>query len=217
MRAAAGEIVAAQLAQVGIRVSIENLEWAQWLDQVFTRHDFDMSIVAHAEPMDYDIYARDDYYFGYSSAEFKALIAALDDTIEPSTRTSCLQRFSASSPRTPSTDSCSNIRRLAVWNAHLHGVGFETVLGVVDLARAYFDRSASSGARAAMGTAARRPLRVAGPVLSAAALLLCLSAARRFGAPALRERLAVLLRHCSSPAASCSSSSRWCPAIRCAT
>ncbi len=50
---------------------IENLEWAQWLDQVFTRHDYDMSIVAHAEPMDYDIYARDDYYFGYSNADFK--------------------------------------------------------------------------------------------------------------------------------------------------
>jgi len=39
-----GEIVASQLAQIGIRVSIENLEWAQWLDQVYTRHDFDMSI-----------------------------------------------------------------------------------------------------------------------------------------------------------------------------
>ena len=43
-----GEIVAAQLGAVGIHVRIENLEWAQWLDQVFTRHDFDMSIVSHA-------------------------------------------------------------------------------------------------------------------------------------------------------------------------
>ncbi len=33
--------------------------------------------------MDYDIYARDDYYFGYSSPEFKRLIAALDDTVDP--------------------------------------------------------------------------------------------------------------------------------------
>src|SRR5260221_13355037 len=39
-----GEIVAAELAQIGIRVAIENLEWAQWLVQVFTRHDFDTSI-----------------------------------------------------------------------------------------------------------------------------------------------------------------------------
>ncbi|HEX3603339.1 MAG TPA: ABC transporter substrate-binding protein [Steroidobacteraceae bacterium] len=88
-----GEIVAAQLAQVGIRVRIENLEWAQWLDQVYTRHDFDMSIVGHAEPLDYDIYARDDYYFGYSNAEFKALIAALDDSTDPNERTNLLHRI----------------------------------------------------------------------------------------------------------------------------
>jgi len=75
------------------RVRIENLEWAQWLDQVYARHDFDMSIVGHAEPLDYDIYARDDYYFGYSNPEFKALIAALDDSVEPSRRKDLLQRI----------------------------------------------------------------------------------------------------------------------------
>ncbi len=95
-----GEIVAAQLAQVGIRVAIENIEWAQWLDHVFTRHDFDMSIVGHAEPMDYDIYARDDYYFGYSNPEFKALIAALEDTVDAAGAGICCRGFSASSPRT---------------------------------------------------------------------------------------------------------------------
>src|SRR6202795_3918148 len=88
-----GEIVAAELAEIGIHVAIENLEWAQWLDQVFTRHDFDMSIVGHAEPMDYDIYARDDYYFGYSSPQFKALIDALDDTADPARRRDLLQRI----------------------------------------------------------------------------------------------------------------------------
>ncbi|MEA3132942.1 MAG: peptide/nickel transport system substrate-binding protein, partial [Gammaproteobacteria bacterium] len=41
-----GEIIAAQLAEIGVRAKIENLEWAQWLDQVYARHDFDMSIVA---------------------------------------------------------------------------------------------------------------------------------------------------------------------------
>ena len=32
-----GEIIAAQLAEVGIRLNIENIEWAQWLDHVFSR------------------------------------------------------------------------------------------------------------------------------------------------------------------------------------
>jgi ABC-type transport system substrate-binding protein len=85
-----GEIVAAQLAQAGIRVEIQNLEWAQWLDQVYGRHDFDLSIVGHAEPLDYDIYARDDYYFGYSNAEYKALIAALDESTDAAEHTGLL-------------------------------------------------------------------------------------------------------------------------------
>lgn len=42
-----GEIIAAQLAAVGIRVQIEPIEWAQWLEQVFRGHDFDMTIVSH--------------------------------------------------------------------------------------------------------------------------------------------------------------------------
>ncbi len=134
-----GEIVAAQLAQIGIHVNIENLEWAQWLDQVYTRHDFDMSIVGHAEPLDYDIYARDDYYFGYSNPEFKALIAALDDSVDAAARKDLLQQIQ----RKLATDAVNGFLfqypRLDIWNAHAHGIGFDNVLGVVDVTRAYFD------------------------------------------------------------------------------
>ena len=70
-----GEIVAAQLREVGIGTEIENLEWAQWLEQVFKAHDFDLTVVSHTEPMDIDIYARPDYYFGYDDADFQALMA----------------------------------------------------------------------------------------------------------------------------------------------
>jgi peptide/nickel transport system substrate-binding protein len=42
-----GEIIAAQLAEVGIDVDLINMEWMTWLDQVFTRHDYDMTVVAH--------------------------------------------------------------------------------------------------------------------------------------------------------------------------
>ena len=46
-----GEIAAAQLAKVGIVAKIENVEWAQWLSQVFAPngpHNFDLTIVSHA-------------------------------------------------------------------------------------------------------------------------------------------------------------------------
>ncbi len=81
-----GEVVAAQLEAVGVRVSIRNLEWAQWLDQVFANKNYDLSIVAHTEPLDIDIYARDDYYFNYRNDAFKALIDRLRGESDPETR-----------------------------------------------------------------------------------------------------------------------------------
>ena len=188
----AGEIVASQLAQVGIAVRIENLEWAQWLDQVFTRHDFDMSIVAHAEPMDYDIYARDDYYFGYSNAEFKALIAALDDTIDPRTRHELLEKIQRKIAQDSINGFLFQYPRLAVRNAHIEGIDFDNPLGVVDLKEARDDRP---GVAASPGPSAleRGVMRAAGWLAVAAAALLALLAARRFGTAFLTRRLAILL------------------------
>ena len=53
-----GEIVASQLRAVGIEAEIVNVEWAQWLEQVFKNKDFGLTIVSHTEPMDIGIYAR---------------------------------------------------------------------------------------------------------------------------------------------------------------
>jgi len=76
-----GEIVAAQLAEVGIRAKIVPVEWAQWLSEVFKGdHDFDFTIVSHTEPLDIGIYARDDYYFGYHSDAFNAVMDKLKST-----------------------------------------------------------------------------------------------------------------------------------------
>ncbi len=76
-----GEIIAAQLAEIGIDVEIVPVEWAQWLKEVFkNEHDFDFTIVSHTEPLDIGIYARDDYYFGYKSDAFNAVIDELKGT-----------------------------------------------------------------------------------------------------------------------------------------
>lgn len=81
-----GEIVAAQLRDVGIQTQITNMEWAQWLESVFKGGDFDLTIVSHTEPLDIDIYARPDYYFHYKNPDFAALMARLEFTVEPAQR-----------------------------------------------------------------------------------------------------------------------------------
>jgi peptide/nickel transport system substrate-binding protein len=75
-----GEIVAAQLAKVGINAKIENVEWAQWLAGPF-KGNFDLTIINHVEPLDYaTAYANPGYYFGYDSAKFRGLVSTLAAT-----------------------------------------------------------------------------------------------------------------------------------------
>lgn len=80
-----GEIVAAQLARVGINARIENVEWAQWLSGAF-KGNFDLTIISHVEPLDIMIYANPGYYFGYDSKAFRDLMARYNESINPKER-----------------------------------------------------------------------------------------------------------------------------------
>jgi peptide/nickel transport system substrate-binding protein len=72
-----GEIIAAQLAEVGIQAKIEEVEWAQWLSNVYKGHNFDLTIISHVEPLDIGIYANPDYYFQYDSQAFRGIFARI--------------------------------------------------------------------------------------------------------------------------------------------
>ena len=87
-----GEIIAAQLREIGIETEISNLEWAQWLEQAFRGKDFGLTIVSHTEPMDIGIYARPDYYFQYDNADFQALISELGVENDPEKRSDILKQ-----------------------------------------------------------------------------------------------------------------------------
>ncbi len=86
-----GEIIAAQLAAVGIKTEVSNLEWAQWLEQAFKGKDFGLTIVSHTEPMDIGIYGNPDYYFQYDNQAFRDVMAKLTGTTDEAGRTALLQ------------------------------------------------------------------------------------------------------------------------------
>ena len=85
-----GEIIAAQLAEVGIKAEIINVEWAQWLETVFRGKNFGLTIVSHTEPMDIGIYARPEYYFQYDNKVFQDLMGTLNSTTDPTARAALL-------------------------------------------------------------------------------------------------------------------------------
>ncbi len=185
-----GEIIAAQLAAVGIRAKVENIEWAQWLDQVFARRDFDMTVIQHAEPMDYDIYGRDDYYFGYSNAQFKALLAQLEDSVDPQDR----RRTLGAIQRKISDDAVNaflfQYPKLSVHDRHVVGLGLDNPLNTTELGRAHFDDTAAMQAPDADTHSS--PLRRMGWPALILLLVALAAAARVIGPAAFGRRLLIL-------------------------
>ncbi|GAB2490153.1 ABC transporter substrate-binding protein [Comamonas humi] len=81
-----GEIVAAQLAKIGIELKLQNVEWAQWLSGTYTNRNYDLSIISHVEPFDLVNYTRSDYYWGYQSEKFNALYNQIKTATRPADR-----------------------------------------------------------------------------------------------------------------------------------
>jgi peptide/nickel transport system substrate-binding protein len=68
-----GEVIAAQLAKVGIVAKLQNVEWAQWLSGVYGNKNYDLTIISHVEPLDLGNFARPGYYWNYESPKFNEI------------------------------------------------------------------------------------------------------------------------------------------------
>jgi peptide/nickel transport system substrate-binding protein len=91
-----GEILAAQLAQVGIRLKLELVDWPTWLERVYGQADFDLTVIGHVGRLDPALtlafYGADrpDYYFrrGWENPELNEILRRGATTSDPKARQS---------------------------------------------------------------------------------------------------------------------------------
>ncbi len=117
-----GEVIAAMLQQVGLNVKLQPIEWAQWLDQVFKRSDYDMTMIAHVEPRDLDIYARDTYYFNYHSDAYRSLYQQYLIATDLPTQQKLLGDLQRLLSKDEPNVFLFAAPKLGVWNAKLRGL-----------------------------------------------------------------------------------------------
>ena len=77
------DYVVSQLADVGITVNLQTVEFPTWIDQVYVNHDYDLTVVLHVEPRDIDNYANPEYYWLYDSPEVQDLLGQREDDAGP--------------------------------------------------------------------------------------------------------------------------------------
>lgn len=117
------ELLSAMLSEVGVDLRIVPTEFpAKWIEEVFKAKDFDMTIVAHAEPLDIDIYARDAYYFNYRSPAFKTLIADIATTTDEAARFDKYRQAEKILAEDVPALFLFQLPKLGVWNAKLKGL-----------------------------------------------------------------------------------------------
>ena len=121
------EFLADALGKVGFDVAIVPVTWEEWLDRVFTKADYDLTIVCHIERNDMAIYANPGYYFRFDNAEYQKHISDAALATRPSDRVESLR----SAARVLSEQSASDwlwlIPNLQVANRTVSGIPLNSV------------------------------------------------------------------------------------------
>ncbi|MGD9913050.1 MAG: ABC transporter substrate-binding protein [Rhizobiaceae bacterium] len=117
-----GEVIAAQLREVGINLEIIPVEWADWLGQVFTDKNYDLTIVSHTEANDIDIYSRPGYYFQYENPAFNQLMAELAVANDPAKRKEILGKAQEILAHDVPAVFLFELPKVGVWDAKVEGM-----------------------------------------------------------------------------------------------
>lgn len=117
------EVLQAMFAEIGVTMKIVPTEFpAKWVSEVFSGGDFDMTIVAHAEPMDIEIYARDKYYFNYKNPAFNKANADAERTADDDARAKLYGEPQKILAQDVPALYLFVMPKLGVWNAKIEGL-----------------------------------------------------------------------------------------------
>lgn len=116
-----GDALTSQLADAGIELTINQVEFSTWLSDVYTNHDYDLSLVDHNESHDFGQWANPDYYYGYDNAQVQEdYTKALASTDEGETD-SLLAQAARQVSEDAAADWLFNFRVVSVWSGKVQG------------------------------------------------------------------------------------------------
>ncbi|OLR94336.1 ABC transporter substrate-binding protein [Actinokineospora bangkokensis] len=101
---AISDVLVSNLKQVGVTLTVRQVEFPTWLSRVFTNHDYELSVVDHAEARDIGNYAKPDYYFGYDNEQVQADYAAARAAASDGERDDLLKKVAKQAAADAATD-----------------------------------------------------------------------------------------------------------------
>jgi len=81
------QILVSSLQQIGVSVQVQNMQFAQWLSQVFSGpQSYDLTIIDHVEERDIFNYGNPKYYWRYDNAQVQTWLTQADATPDETQR-----------------------------------------------------------------------------------------------------------------------------------
>ncbi|MFT4279935.1 ABC transporter substrate-binding protein [Microbacterium sp.] len=132
------DLLTSQLAEVGITLTVDQVEFSTWLNDVYTNHDYQLSIVDHAEARDFYNWANPDYYFGYDNAEVQALWKEATTATDEATYAEKLKQAARIVSEDAAADWLYNPTTLVAVDKRLSGVSVDSTSSRLDVTAASF-------------------------------------------------------------------------------
>ena len=134
------EVIASQLADVGIHIDIIPIQWAHWLQKVFQEANYELTIIAHTEPLDIAIYSRADYYFNYYNPRFNTLITQLENTFLTNQQKTLYHELQNILVTDAVNVFLFQLPKLGVWNKNIEGLWHNSPLQANDLTKVFWKK-----------------------------------------------------------------------------
>jgi peptide/nickel transport system substrate-binding protein len=130
------EILHAAFAEIGVTMIIQPTTFPQpWTRDVFERADYDMTIIAHAEPMDIDIYARPNAYFNYRNPAFNALIERIEQATSDDEQNQLYAEAQTMLAKDVPALFLFTLPKIGIWNNKLSGMWENEPISSIVLSR----------------------------------------------------------------------------------
>jgi len=75
---AISQLAVSELAEIGVKLNLEQVDFPKWIDQVFINADYELSVISHVEARDINQYGNPDYYGRYNDPQTQQLLQQAD-------------------------------------------------------------------------------------------------------------------------------------------
>ena len=128
------QVLISDFAKVGVSLEVNRVEFATWLEDVYTNHDYELSFVLHVEPRDFGNWANPDYYFNYDNVEVQQLYQQSQVEIDPDKSAELLAQAARIVSEDHAADWLYNGETLTALIAGVKGFPVDSINSRIDLA-----------------------------------------------------------------------------------